>query len=453
MQRLLKPSRRSFLSGAAATLAASPAVAWRKGGVPYTLPPGASGVWFMNQYSGGQVPNFISGGPPLVINAAAGFSGGILDMSAANGTNWGTITWPDTFDVSQPYTVVCAEQRFNLGGGDNPFGTGEIYPPWLSDKDNNNWWVSHGGGVVTETPFGMISNNPGGPTLFDQVGNGFGVFTFRYTGTEADQWFDNTRMLLPFPQPGVIGSIVVGDMYFNRVYNYTSGLKYAALAFYRRALTDAEITQIVSYIKGRAGISSSPERRLVCAGDSIEKGQGAADNRGYVTRYAGFMNPRLRGCSFAVGGTGIDDIPVNDILAIRAATPSNQKVIVHVMTGTNEIVNEMSAATFLGKYDTLWNTLNAAGCTCVGATLLDRMAVLGNLTQAQFRAQRVLYNNGIRARIGTKIVACTDFAANPIMGVDGAPANPVLFADLVHPTSFGYDLLEANDFRSVINAV
>lgn len=420
------------------------------GGSSGSMPTGASGIWFMGDYDAGSVPSSVPGGPAIVINATAGLSGGVLDMSAAGGTNYGTIDWPDTFDISQPHTIISACERFSTGSGDADNHV------WLSDKDNADWRVGSvaaqkSGIFVNETPFAMLKSQSGGPELFDRVGNGMGVFTHRYDGSDTDGWIDSAKLLKSIPATGAIGSIVVGDMYFNRVNSATGGIKYAALAFYRRALTDNEIRQAVTYIKGRTGIVSSPARYVVFIGDSICYGVGASDNIGYTAMFAPNANPRVRGTSYAVGGTGIDELPVADVLAFRAAVPSAAKVIVHIHIGSNNIVTSMSAATFLGKFDTLCDTLNAAGCTVIGSTILDRMAVLGEVDQATFRSVRAAINTGLRARVGTKIVACSDFASDPTMGPDGAPANATYFDDMVHPESAGYALLEPY-VRADINA-
>src|SRR6266704_1069718 len=100
---------------------------------------------------------------------------------------------------------------------------------------------------------------------------------------------------------------------------------------------------------------------------------------------------------------------------------------------------------YLGVLATYLDARRAAGLKVVLCSTLPRAS-------NEFNAERKIANEICAGWVGKHCDYFCDFAADPVMGHDRAPANSRLYFDGTHPTAFGQTRLE-EIIRPILNAV
>lgn len=228
---------------------------------------------------------------------------------------------------------------------------------------------------------------------------------------------------------------------------------------FNRQLGAAEIAGNASYMKsevsGRGVVTDMIPNvtygpQLICRGDSITQGVG-----GGVTPfcYSGQMtlNQPWTLQNWGTGGGKTTDLIPSDPASANLECNSQfgQQNAYLVFDGTNDAsANTSTAGT---RMNPIWQNIaaqiqhaSAAGCVVTVSTMLSRG---GNDSGGNtMDSDKDLLNTLIRQNaLAAGASFITDFAANPLMGADGASANTTYFlsSDHVHPTQAGYTLMDA----------
>lgn len=220
------------------------------------------------------------------------------------------------------------------------------------------------------------------------------------------------------------------------------GTMYRFIAMPTNTLTASQIREITGQIQSDVlsrGVSLTPQpvtqtgATLNCIGDSITAGFGA------TTPFCSELS--LTNQSYTITNWGIPNLTLNSIVGAEAnrvaplcsttAGPSNAVVF----SGTNDFValNGTASSVFSNLVGEI-QTLKLAGCKVFVGTMLSRTGQ---------DASKDAYDALILSQ-GTRSGAdgIVDFAANPLLGADGAYANTTWFnADGIHPTTAGQALL------------
>jgi lysophospholipase L1-like esterase len=107
---------------------------------------------------------------------------------------------------------------------------------------------------------------------------------------------------------------------------------------------------------------------------------------------------------------------------------------VTVLIGANDLTSAPSSLSWLESLFAYVDPLRASGIKVAVGTILPQH-IPGNSQYNQlFNARRAEVNNALRAKVGARIDAVIDFAADPEMGPDSAAINSSLYRDGVHPT-------------------
>ncbi len=231
----------------------------------------------------------------------------------------------------------------------------------------------------------------------------------------------------------------------------TSGFKGSFFRFvgYTSQLTDTQMSQASHLIRreiASRGVVVSPINKptgvstLQAIGDSITYGQGVA------TPWPSLLS--LANQSYAVINWGITNVKIVDIAgsesnraAPQCATSSGPSIAT-VFTGTNDFtLLSTTASQVFGNLAYEIQTLKAAGCKVFVGTMISRTgnAGGGGTLDAAKNAYDALILSSAKT-VGADGVI--DFAANPLLGADGAYSNSTYFqGDAIHPTQAGQSLL------------
>jgi lysophospholipase L1-like esterase len=228
---------------------------------------------------------------------------------------------------------------------------------------------------------------------------------------------------------------------------------YRVLA-YPSALSASDVksaSEIVRNDVASRGVAVSPVatplgRPLIqTIGDSITSGLGVA------TPWPSLLS--TTDTSYALKNWGIPGIRVMEVLgsepnraALSCKTSVGAPSIAIVFLGTNDMNVYDSATSVSSVFADLEGevqVLKRAGCTVFVGTMLSRTGANTNGAGATLDSLKDQYDAMItqKARlIGAEGIV--DFAANPLLGADGAYTNPTYFqADGVHPNQTGHQLL------------
>jgi lysophospholipase L1-like esterase len=236
----------------------------------------------------------------------------------------------------------------------------------------------------------------------------------------------------------------------NELGNNVPSVDIAALAIYRRALSDSEILSAGSALSNRVAskssisVQTSSLRVLIGEGDSI-----TANNPSYWDLYNANALPKVVGAKYATSGNTVADL-VARAAYVDAAIPAvkgSRKFILTVLIGHNDlIISGGNVSAFLTSLASYLDARRAAGWTVVLLT------VLPSTQYASFNAWRNSANTTIRTWVGLHCDAIADVAADATIGADVAASNTSLYSDGTHPTDAGHVLLEPI-VRAVVNAI
>lgn len=171
-------------------------------------------------------------------------------------------------------------------------------------------------------------------------------------------------------------------------------------------------------------------RGVVAEGDSI-----SVFWPGSYTGIYARTHPTVEYRGTAVGGAGIDNPGNgNGLIQRLAADLALHPAVVTVLIGANDLGGAESVDSWLASLWSYSAAVKATGAKVVICTVLP-IYIPSNPTYTTIHnSRRVIANAAIRAAVGTRIDAVVDFAADPVMGPDGAARDNSLYIDGVHPT-------------------
>ena len=231
-----------------------------------------------------------------------------------------------------------------------------------------------------------------------------------------------------------------------------NGVMYRAI-FWPMALSSTQIQQAsgaaLAEVASR-GVSTSPVQQGVgtptinCNGDSITYGYGVTtpfcselsltDQPAYTTTNWGIPSVT----AMALSGSDPNRV-ASYCRSVGAYAP-----IALLMEGTNDFTggnSNTTAISVMSSYAADIATLRAAGCRVFAGTMISRTGTGANgaSNDANKDAYDALILSQARSAGADGII---DYAANPLLGADGANSNTTYFqADGIHPTQTGVNLM------------
>jgi lysophospholipase L1-like esterase len=192
-------------------------------------------------------------------------------------------------------------------------------------------------------------------------------------------------------------------------------------------------------------LSSTPVMHII--GDSIAcswNGSQCNDSYSWSSQLTLLNQPTYTRTNWGIYGATIRGIEASEAnrVARRCTTDAGQALAL-VDAGVNDLFSATPLQTFqylVGEVQ----TLKRAGCRVFVGTMIS---AVGNSTAAgtpSMDAQKNAYNAlilGQARSIGADGII--DFAANPLLGADGAYANANFLADHIHPSATGQQLMAA----------
>jgi len=234
-----------------------------------------------------------------------------------------------------------------------------------------------------------------------------------------------------------------------------SGFKgtYYRAMFYPVQLSAADVQTVSAVMHNQIaarGVAVSPAPvslaapQLHAIGDSITAGLGVATPWPSLLTLAG--QPSYKQTNWAISGITLEALNGSEPnrVALRCA-PSFGPAVAMVFTGTNDFgtIRGATGTTVMSSLAGEIRILKQAGCVVFVGTMLSRGGTDANGTafDADKDAYDALMLGQARAAGAAGVI---DFAANPLLGADGASANATYFqADQIHPTAAGQTLLAA----------
>lgn len=304
-----------------------------------------------------------------------------------------------------------------------------------------------GVGVDSGSAWGSPADPGGyGQTNLPLANTGWHVLAVRRKATEAAFFIDGVKIYTVSASSAVtVASLFVGS---------DGNLPFKGLmsqaAYWARWLSDDEITAAMAVQKTRQGLLGLPAPKPVpnlwiAEGDSI-----TAFGSSYFWQYFGAGPANIIGRDFAQGGAWLYPYgganPTNNVTTrmaqtlplIRAAAAAGMQPIVSLLIGANDI-GQSSGSLTIEVLRTAWAQFRGAGAKVVACTILP------SKTAPSFNPYRNSLNAQIRADAGIYYDALADFAADPIMGLDDAPAatgSPnTYYQDETHPLAPGHAIL------------
>lgn len=270
-----------------------------------------------------------------------------------------------------------------------------------------------------------------------EPGNSFSLIAITYERTTAKVYVNGTLMMTSTSAKAAINvrDIAIASVNGGNFSNYTL----ASAAIYGRVLSDAEVLQATRVmLADNPQITVPDTRAVIIEGDSI-----SAALNGFA--YIGFPNlsPAAHGPNLAVSGSDMTAViartPAVDA-AIGRAVAAGRTPIVSLLIGANIFRTGAGTGASAAAQVAPWcDARRALGAKVVLGTVLP-ISYAGSVGDANVR--RNDYNTIVRTWVGTHVDAIADFAADPIMGPDGASDNTTYYSDGLHPTAAGHVVLE-----------
>lgn len=211
--------------------------------------------------------------------------------------------------------------------------------------------------------------------------------------------------------------------------------------FYPGVLTAAQIAQEDAYINAqvysRAGYpgtfvpSTLTTPQLTCIGDSLTQGSHGSPwcNSTNMT-----LNNTYTFNQLGISGDEADSMVTEYPLTALPFVPTNgARSYCSVWLETNDIFNGFTPAQTWAKLQFIGRKLSSSGCIPIVSTMISRVGT------GVDTAKNTL-NTLIRTQWQSSFAAMNDIAANPVLGADGAYANPVgtcFFTDQTHLINTG----------------
>ncbi|MDF1720505.1 MAG: SGNH/GDSL hydrolase family protein [Minwuia sp.] len=255
-----------------------------------------------------------------------------------------------------------------------------------------------------------------------------------------------------------VRDLAVGSLFGGAAAKYD----FAAIALWRRALTDDELRRASWAMRDHVRRASSievTERRFLCAeGDSITRGQGATTS--YAYDFGANASPAVDGVVPATStATLLEDYAASTgnslearIAYIDGMIPPNKQgrtFVLSVLVGNDFVTGFTDAAAYAVKVGEYCAARKAAGW--------DKVVLINILprTTAGFNTWRNAVNAAFAASgfdTTYSIDAICDFAGEATVGGDAAASNATHYPDGVHPSDAAHALLEVV-YRATINGL
>jgi hypothetical protein len=233
---------------------------------------------------------------------------------------------------------------------------------------------------------------------------------------------------------GLLGAINAGG-------GYNSGFAaFGSAVIFGRALPAADVATLKSSLYYWSGTQPQPRNNLVYVGDSITAGYATTLMQGrstyFSTRrpYVNVTNLGITGDTIC-GSSGLSAVYSTYVGPLYQSNALTN--IIDFFAGTNDIISGTSAAATYACLTSFVSAAHATGWKISVGTMLPRGELTGNATlQTQWNA----YNALIRANTAGADYLI-DFQADPDMGVLSNVSNTSLYADQIHPTNYGANIL------------
>jgi lysophospholipase L1-like esterase len=227
-------------------------------------------------------------------------------------------------------------------------------------------------------------------------------------------------------------------------------------AVYSTALSAAEIQKVsvwMNTLAAQKGYTPPPQTVtsnapwLMCDGDSITFGTNAVPFCSYLTLSGVIASPTV--LNAGISGQKLSDMFLGEDRIIAMYPQGGTPVMSTIFGGTNDITNQSASSTivattaaYLARYI---KAAKAAGARVFTMTMLARLSADD--------VHRNQYNTIIRQNWKAwGADGLVDFAANPLLGANGANTNLTYFgADQIHPTTLSQTTLMGPEFSHVLN--
>jgi hypothetical protein len=413
--------------------------------------------------------NFLQGmGTVLTDNSGSSNNGAL-------GTGTLAPTWTPTGlhfagqeQVSLP-SSLNGSKTFFFGLYMDPVQVGNQYPVFLGsslgaaglnlmyDQVKDNTFVDPGG-IAVLAP--SIFVNGGISTAVENLVSGFHVLTYVLgtSGSSVDHFYiDGVEPASYEQQNASDGFQTSGNLFLGSsnagpfAQSGFSGTMYRFAALPVNTLSSAQIQAISGQIKADVasrGVATSPQAVpqngpvLHCIGDSITAGLGV------TTPYCSSLSLTNQ-AAYKIINWGIPGLALQAMVGgepnrvAPECTTTAGPVVAIVFGGTNDLSSFTVVPTdVLASLASETQILKSSGCRVFVGTMLSRGGAGGTGT---FDSLKDTYDTLILSQ--AKLFGADgviDFAANPLLGADGANANTTYFqTDNTHPTQTGQNLLAA----------
>lgn len=372
------------------------------------------------------------------VTAAPTYAAGAIDLS---GGGVGLLQLPVARSISRA-TIVAVISK--VSSGSSHFG-------FLSKIQSYSTFTAYAElSSVPEFYFSTTTAKAQTAGLWPMLSQGFHALTLRQSGSSTDVFLNNIRVST---NSGTPSAVSIQDFYLGFV--NTSSLpakhKIAALALYGRALTDAEVRQAVTTLRGRVGLSGLSllaPRSYHAEGDSIT----GANSYCFPYVFGGNASPVVQGTNWGISGSTLANL--NSRAAnVDASIPPNKgstNCILSILIGANDLATYTGAAAqYITDLRAYCAARRSAGWTVVICTILP---IDGNATH---NSRRATVNTDITTNFvsGGYADAVADFAADAVMGPDNSRTlDATKWTDATHPNADGHVILEGI-IRTVINSL
>jgi len=414
--------------------------------------------------------NFLQGSGVVLTDATANANNGTL-ASGGNAPVWTStgLQFSTQQGVSLPATLN-GTQTFVMAVYINPLSAGaqpsNNYPVLLSSSNGGTGFnymyeatTLDGNGMIQQAYAPRLYVNGGLATAVPNLMSGFHVLAVTLGtggGVNDHIYIDGTEVASYIRQGASAGQQTSGNLYFGSSNSGPwSGSGFNGTAYrlrtYATQLSAGDVQTVSASIRNEVagrGVTVSPQTLVAATaqihaiGDSITQGAGAS------TPWPSLLSLTNQP-TYAVTNWGIYGVLLQEIngsepnrVGRRCLTTSGPAIAV-VFAGTNDMSSGFTAATTFGALASEIQTLKQAGCKVFVGTMISRA---GQDAAKNSYDALIL---GQAKQVGADGVV--DFAANPLLGADGANAGGTYFnTDHIHPTQAGQQLL-ANALSNVLN--
>jgi hypothetical protein len=390
-------------------------------------------------------PNALTAKPVRVTNMnlyCSSEAGTVVSGGAFQGGSFGLIQLDQARNLN-PFTFLYLTKHARTP-------TNYVHEGWISDPVNSSNFLigktfNLAAGRFNGTALAQGAVDGGGPqplTLWG--GNGIQAFVgaARYDGTAGSQFINGVKLCEtvqtltgPTLSDLAVGIVPGGGF---------TGFDIYAMAFYNRALTDAELLQATKALAYQSGVNVPKFRVLYAQGTSITAGSndtGSAQGaEGFINNIAPLLSKFALGYNDGVPGShlSINGTKLDAIVSAALANPFVTDFVLHLEYGANDDPPTSGLTTSIAAYCDARKAANPA-IKIVVATILPRDSDADGGTA--FNAGRAPVNTAIRGWIGVHCDAVTDGGGDPNIGPDGASLSTTYYtSEHIHLNHAGHQI-------------